>query len=333
MPTDLPDPQVSRRALLASSGGLGAVAVLGAGAGAVALPLGPDRARFLTAAELATLRAVVDRVVPGRPEDTVDGAVAGRVHHAIDALLAAFDTDPPRIYAGGPFSDRGGSKVNHFARFIELDDYERLAWRQRIHGSRGRRQLERNGATPGLRRTYRRGLRRLAATVPGFAALPGLVRDAALRSSSDPAVVALLDVAVPHTFEFLFGAPEYGGNHQETGWRAIGFAGDRQPRGWTRAEVTRPPTELLPLLDVPLDELLGGALPLLALASSDAAHGLRARSEDSHDAARAEVASLVEALERRTAEPGGDLAALDALTRRVVAAARAGRTSNTGEPS
>ena len=322
MVIDLPDPTVSRRALLTSSSGVGAVAVLGTGTNAVALPVGAGRARFLTPAELATLRGVVDRVVPGRPEDSVDGAVAGRVHQAIDSLLGAFDTDPPRIYAGGPFSKRGGARVNHFADFIELDAYERLAWQLRLHGSRGRARLQRNGSTPGLRRVYRRGLRRLAASVPGFATLPGPARDLALASSEDPAVRAMLDVVVPHTFEFLFGAPEYEGNHRQKGWKAIGFDGDRQPRGYSRREVTRPRTELLPVLDVPLAEVLGGSLPLVALASSDATHGIRALSENSYSAGRAEVQSLVAALQRGSDDPDSDFGALHSLTRRILDAVR-----------
>lgn len=324
MSIDLPDPSLSRRALLASSGGLGAVAVLGSGPSAVALPLGSDRARFLSNPELATLRGVVDRIVPGKPEDTVDGAVAGRVHEAIDALLAAFDTDPPRIYAGGPFSTRGGAEVNHFARFIDLDRYEHLAWRLRIHGSRGRKQLERNGSHVGLRDVYRRGLRALAASVPGFASLPGVARELALRSSQNAAVVAMLDVAVPHTLEFLFGAPEYGGNHRQAGWRAIGFDGDVQPRGYTRREVTDPETELLPILDVPLSELLGDAMPMLPLATSEAMLGIRARSDGSYAAGRAEVRALVDAVSKGLKDPASDLGALDQLARKIVLAVQAG---------
>src|SRR5687768_6258788 len=96
----------SRRSVLVG-GAVGAVALIGApGLPAVALPVGADRARHLTAARLATLRAVVDRIVPD--EDGQAGAVAAGCHDAIDALLGAFRTNPPRIYAGGPFSDRGG---------------------------------------------------------------------------------------------------------------------------------------------------------------------------------------------------------------------------------
>ena len=35
-----------------------------------------------------------------------------------------------------------------------------------------------------------------------------------------------------------YGAPEYGGNRELPGWRAIRYAGDVQPRGWSDEEVT-----------------------------------------------------------------------------------------------
>ena len=41
-----------------------------------------------------------------------------------------------------------------------------------------------------------------------------------------------------HACEATYGAPEYGGNRDLAGWRAIGYEGDVQPRGWSDAEVT-----------------------------------------------------------------------------------------------
>jgi hypothetical protein len=41
-----------------------------------------------------------------------------------------------------------------------------------------------------------------------------------------------------HACEACYGAPEYGGNQDLAGWRAIGYAGDVQPRGWSDVEVT-----------------------------------------------------------------------------------------------
>jgi hypothetical protein len=42
-----------------------------------------------------------------------------------------------------------------------------------------------------------------------------------------------------HTIEGLYGAPEYGGNRGQSGWKEIGFPGDIQPRGYTADEVER----------------------------------------------------------------------------------------------
>ncbi len=161
--TDLPWPDLpTRRGLLA--GAAGAVALLAVpGLPAVAVPVGRDRARYLDEDQLATLAGVVDRVVPA--DDGAPGALAARAHESIDALLGAFRTDPPRIYAGGPFSDRGGARRNDFERFLPLDAYERKAWKRRVRR---------------LQKVYTRGLDALASSVPGFADLPGPLRDLAL---------------------------------------------------------------------------------------------------------------------------------------------------------
>lgn len=301
MTTDLP---LTRRGLLASGAAATGVAVLGVsdGLASVAVPLGRDRARFLTAGELATLRALVDRVVPGPPEDTVAGAVAARCHVAIDALLGAFTVSPPRIYAGGPFSDRGGAEDNDFTEFLPLDRYERTAWELRIRGSRGRRRLERNGKVPGYQRTYRRGLAALEASVPGgFAGAPGPVRDAAMRQD-DPAIRAVVDLAVPHTLQFMYGAPEYGGNRGLVGWTTTDFEGDVLPRGFTPEEVTDP--EPSSLADLP-EDLVGSSV--VAMGSPELVHGVLASAGD-------RWSGIADAL-RPLAEPSaGAQAQLDVLT-------------------
>lgn len=255
--TALPWP--SRRGLLAGAAA-GAVALVGLpGLPTVAVPVGSDRAWFLSEGQLATLAAVVDRVVPA--DDGRPGAVAAGAHESIDALLGAFRTDPPRIYAGGPFSDRGGSEVNHFERFLRLDAYEERAWKQRVRR---------------FQRTYTRGLDALAASVPGFADLPGPARDVALRTNQDEDVDALMALAVTHAFEGTWGAPEYSGNKDTAGWQVIGFEGDRQPRGYTRDEVVNPPLEPLPILEV--TRALATFGPALALATSEASMGLLAEA-------------------------------------------------------
>lgn len=117
--------RLTRRAVL-RTGGIFGVALLvpfsrDAAGGTVALGLPDDAPVFLSPEELETLRALVDRFIPGQPEDTDPGAVVAGCAEAIDALLGAFSFDPPLIYAGAPFSDRAGSPVNHFLEFLPLD--------------------------------------------------------------------------------------------------------------------------------------------------------------------------------------------------------------------
>ncbi len=236
---------MTRRAVL-RDGSVVALAVLASGPvsafGNVAVAITSGGPKFLTEEEMAALRGLVDRFIPGRPEDTEEGALAGGCAEAIDALLGAFRADPPMIYAGAPFSDRAGSPVNHFERFLELDPYETKAWRLRIEGSKGRPKLEFNGPVKGWQEIYREGLAALnaAAGAAGFGALPGPARDLILQSANDPAVGELVDVAFPHTFEFMYGAPEYGGNSDLIGWQYTNYDGDVQPRGWTREQIEQP---------------------------------------------------------------------------------------------
>lgn len=271
----------------------------------VAVPVGQDGPVFLRPPELRTLRALVDRFVPGRPEHADDGAVAAGCAEAIDALLGAFEFDPPLIYAGAPFSDRAGSEVNHFEDFIPLDGYEEKAWRLRIEGSRGRQELEFNGPVRGFQSVYREGLEALRRA--GFEDMPPVARDLFLRTTDDAAVGRLVDVAVPHTLEFMYGAPEYRGNRDLIGWSYTNYAGDVQPRGWTRAEIEEPDppglSESLPPLplSVPIEKLLG----IVPLASPEAAHGMLARSggtlsglRGELEAVRGTVGELLDALER-----------------------------------
>ena len=250
------DLTLTRRGLLTAAGVATFSGALGAHGSTVAVPVSAGRARFLTGAELDTLRAVVDRVVPA---DLSPGAVAAGCAEAIDALLAAFTVSPPRIYAGAPFSDRGGAAHNDFEEFLGLDRYERRAWRRRLEAPR-----------TGYQAVYRTGL---AALPDGFAALPGPARDIVLRGSSDPDVGALLDVVVVQTLEFMYGAPEYGGNADLVGWRITGFEGDTQPRGFTREEVEHPEVEPVSALPLPA-EARGAA----ALGSTELLHGLLAQS-------------------------------------------------------
>jgi Gluconate 2-dehydrogenase subunit 3 len=293
---------LTRRAML-RDGSLVTLAILAAGPasalGDVAVRVRSGAPTFLTASELETLRALVDRFIPGRPEDSDDGALAAGCAEAIDALLGAFEVDPPRIYAGAPFSDRAGSSVNHFEKFLSLDRYERRAWRLRIQGSRGKRELEFNGPVKGWQATYREGLAALDRAAGGsFAALPGPARDLVLRNSDDGTVAELLDVGWPHTYQFMYGAPEYGGNRNLIGWNYTNYAGDVQPRGWTREQIEQPDpasprSAPLESAGTPLERLIA----IAPLASPEFAYGIVARSGGTVSGLRRELAPIIAAIE------------------------------------
>jgi hypothetical protein len=184
---------------------------------------------WLTEDEYGILTAACDRLIPAT--EAGPGATAAGVPDYIDVLLGAFTFDPPRIWAGGPTSGRHGGEAA-FARFHSLSPLDELAWRMRIEGSQGLAEREFNGPVTGLQEQYRTGL---AALGTGFGDLEPEDQDTRLRSL--PEFTALV---YGHVCEGMYGAPEYGGNRGGAGWRAIGFEGDVQPRGWTDAEVSNP---------------------------------------------------------------------------------------------
>jgi hypothetical protein len=212
-------------------------------AAATAAPGQPGR--FLTAHELDTLRALTDRLIPGPPEDPTPGALEAGVAEAIDLLLGAFDVSPPLVHAGGPFSDRAGSPRDDFAQFVVLDRQAELGWRIRLEGSRGMPEREFAGPVIGLQQIYRDGLAHLDElaekkdNVP-FAQASAPSRDAILSDLADAALQAFLAAALADTVEAMYGPPEYGGNRNLVGWTSNGWAGDNQPRGYSRAQVTTP---------------------------------------------------------------------------------------------
>ena len=184
---------------------------------------------WLTPAEHARLVVLLDHLLPADPPTPGAGEAGGADY--VDRLLGAFATDPPRVWAGGPFSGRHGGEAS-FDRWLELGPMEELAWRIRIEGSLGRPEREFNGPVTGWQEVYRSGLTTLG---DDFADL-----DPAGRAARLEAQPALADLAFTHACESLYGDPAYGGNRDGAGWAAIGFAGDVQPRGWTDQEVAEP---------------------------------------------------------------------------------------------
>jgi len=186
---------------------------------------------FFSADELTIIAAACERLLPRDDDLGAPGATSAGVAHYIDGLLGAFTYDPPRIWAGGPFSGRHGGE-GKFEEFVPLGAMDELAWRTRIEGSRGLSEREFNGPVVGWQQRYRTGLAQLGA-------------DFATASAEEQD--RRLDLAAPfksllysHACEGMYGDPVYGGNRDGAGWMFIGFDGDTQPRGFTDAEVTIP---------------------------------------------------------------------------------------------
>jgi hypothetical protein len=183
---------------------------------------------FFSDDEYRVIEAACARLIPA---DDDPGALEAGVADYVDRFLGAFSFDPPRIWAGGPFSGRHGGEAG-FGNFVPVSRLDELAWRTRIEGSLGRPEREWNGPVVGLQERYREGLGALGAD---FADIDPEEQTARLKAN--PLFTALL---YDHVCEGMYGAPEYGGNRDLVGWRYIDFEGDVQPRGYTDAEVSGP---------------------------------------------------------------------------------------------
>jgi hypothetical protein len=183
--------------------------------------------RFLTADEHAKVTVAADLLVPARDDHPGGGAVG--VADYIDGLLGAFTFDPPRIWAGGPFSGRHGGEGS-FEEFLGLSRVEEVAWRTRIEGSQGIPEREFNGSVVGWQQQYRDGLEALGDDFVGAAP-----DEQNARLDAEPGFKALL---YAHACEGTYGDPVYGGNRDGAAWRAIHYEGDVQPKGYTDQEVS-----------------------------------------------------------------------------------------------
>lgn len=181
---------------------------------------------WLTEHEHAVVTAAADRLIP--PVDPHPGGAALGVADYVDMLLGAFTFDPPRTWAGGPFSGRAGGAAR-FDEFLPLNRLEELAWRTRIEGSQGIRERERNGVVIGWQQQYRGGIASLGTD---FCELGAAEKDARLDAARQ-----FKDLLHTHACEGAYAAPEYGGNRGLRGWTAIEYVGDVQPRGYTDEEV------------------------------------------------------------------------------------------------
>jgi gluconate 2-dehydrogenase gamma chain len=198
----------------------------------------------LSPGHYALLCALFDALIP--PADGTPGAVAFGAAWYLDQLLGAFSVDPPRIYAGGPYSGRHGG-VDGFSHFTKLTRVERIRWQTYLEGSRdaqGNDIPERsfNGPVVGIRERYTTQLEALDKASrdqnggTSFSVLDRPTRIDMLKTFDE----AFVQMAYEHAVEGSYGDPVYGGNQDMRGWAAIHYEGDRQPLGFSAEQMLHP---------------------------------------------------------------------------------------------
>jgi hypothetical protein len=247
-------PTVGRRELLGWAGVASATSFLPVVAcssspanpqGAPIEPNPPPPPPYFTSEEAKILDALADAVLP--PDDDTPGASAFGVVRYIATLLTAFDTLPPTIYAGGPYSGReaipamtGGPSAtfppDDFANFLPLDRIQTKAWQLRIYGSAGVTGGGPNdaitGPVIGLRDAVAKAISLAKAAIPPGVPLSEVTLD------GKTTMLGALDATTKSTLidlvlEGSFTAPEYGGNTNQAGWDMVFFEGDSQPLGYS----------------------------------------------------------------------------------------------------
>jgi hypothetical protein len=203
-------------------------------ASARALANPATRAAFFSATQGAALDALADHVLPG-------AAALGAVAY-LEQLVTAFDHEPPRIFAGGPFSGRrpfargGSAGAEHpppsFGEWLPLDRVQERAWRLRLFGSAAvpHPSAGVTGEVIGLRALLSEGASRAAGALAD-----GRSIDAAWDAASDEFRARFRELVV----EACFGDPIYGGNRDARAWAAIDFPGDSLPLGYTPFDAER----------------------------------------------------------------------------------------------
>jgi hypothetical protein len=185
--------------------------------------------RFFTGHQAAVVEDATARIAPGPADDPAEaghpGAREAGVTGYIDTMLGALDgltETAPKIFAGGPWSNRHAPGPDAMARFIALDAVTVIAWRKRLEG---------------WQKQYKDGIATLDRLAGGdFTAAAPQEQDKILAGQEASTFTSLL---FEHTIEGLYANPEYGGNRGLVGWTGIGFPGDSQPTGYTLSEVER----------------------------------------------------------------------------------------------
>ena len=194
---------------------------------------------FFNQKERIALAGLCDSILP-------KSAQMGAVEY-IEQLLTAFDYDPPRIFAGGPYSGRRPfwkegvpSSVypeNEFKRFVPLTRLQEKAWRWRIYGGPEFETHYLMG--PGTITNYRKLVKDAVGSTIKW--LPGNLLKKSKKAYGlvlyfqDDKFKKLLNELV---VEAAFSPPEYGGNKNLMGWKVANFEGDSAPLGFARFNET-----------------------------------------------------------------------------------------------
>ncbi len=181
---------------------------------------------YLSEHQAAVLDAATRRLIPGPgddPGETSPGAHEANVVRYIDIMLGAFSFSPPKVHAGGPWSNRAGGSEDFMANFVPLDRAQNYAWQQRIAN---------------LRTQYTNGIALLDQLAGGdFTTVSQTKQNSILATGQ---AVSFTQLLFGHAIEGMYSVPEYGGNANLVGWQDIAWPGDIQPRGYTDAEVEAP---------------------------------------------------------------------------------------------
>jgi hypothetical protein len=181
--------------------------------------------RYLTPHQGAVIKAAAARLVPGPDDDPVEklldspGATDADVVRYIDTMLSVFDDHPPKIFAGGPWSNRHGGAHDFMAAFVPPAPRQVVAWKQRVTQ---------------LRKSYDAAIKALDAAAAGkdFSTATTVEQDHILTTHD-----AERDLIFGHTIEGMYSVPEYGGNRGTVGWKSVSWPGDVQPHGYSAAKV------------------------------------------------------------------------------------------------
>ena len=179
---------------------------------------------FFTTHEAAVVKAACARLIPGPDDDPTEklynspGATEAGVVYYIDHMLAAFRFKVPKIFAGGPWSDRHGGGYNWMEDFVPLAPRQRWAWKRRIAD---------------LQKSYRKAVKQLDAAAGGdFSKASASTQDQVLTKLAE-----VRQLIFSNAIEGMYSVPEYGGNRGTVGWKSVSWPGDSQRRGYTAHEV------------------------------------------------------------------------------------------------